>query len=197
MPTATDTFNRADENPLSGGGVWTNGAVAMKVLSNVATPTTLGSDCDAWYTGVTWGNDQSSSAKLSMTGGALTLGPGLLVRATTSSDKYRLACSHASPGMDLARILGGVYTPLQQITQAWVDGDTWELRVTGPASAAVLKVFLNGALVSTFTDNSTLASGKPGIAYSAASTTATMDDWVGTDVFGGVPTGLRRFPLGV
>lgn len=184
MTTATDNFNRANETPLAGN--WTTTGIAMNLTGNVAVPSATGSDCGARYSGATWGNDQSSSAKLATTdtaGGGV--GPGLLVRwSAAATTGYRLVATHAATNnIELSRFIAGAFTVLVGFTQAWTDGDTWELRVIGPATAAVLGMYVNGTLVRTFTDNSSIASGFPGIAYSSTAANATIDDWTGTDTF--------------
>jgi hypothetical protein len=51
----------------------------------------------------------------------------------------------------------------------------------GPATATVLTVFLGGVQVGQVTDNSSLAAGAPGLAFSSPETSASVDDWTGSD----------------
>jgi hypothetical protein len=190
MPTVSDTFNRANEAPLAGN--WTvgtgSGEAAFNLTGNVIVPFTTGSDASAWYSGATWGNDQSSKAKLTVTG-TVGSGPGvglLLRHVATASTKtyYRFVADHAaSNNCAITRFLAGVSTKLLTFTQAFTDGAQWEFRAVGPAAATVLTVFLNGVQVGTITDNSSLAAGSPGIGYSSTETSASIDDWTGTDQF--------------
>lgn len=204
MTTASDNFNRANETPLSGGGNWTNstatGFTGFNLSGNLcvpSSPTTL--DSSSFYSGATWGNNQSSSATLTVnnTGGS-GVGPGLCVRrvaAAATETEYRLATDHAATNnVQIIRFLAGVSTSLLIFTQAWTDGDRWELRAVGPASAAVVSAYLNSAFVTSVVDNSSLASGSPGIAYSASATSPTVDNWIGTDSFANVP-GLPNLPF--
>lgn len=180
----TDNFNRANQNPLT--APWTNtGPVSFVLTSNAVTSNSLGSDSSAVRSSTPWGNDQYSKAKLTVTGTAGGgTGPGLFVRgASAAVTGYRLATDHAATNnFELGRFIAGAFTSLAVFTRAWTDGDTFELRVTGPATAARLEVFHNGTSVQVFTDNSSIASGSPGIAYSSISGAFTIDDWEGNDV---------------
>jgi hypothetical protein len=187
MPAlAFDTFNRANENPLSGGGVWSTVTSLgnMQVISNVCS-SQFDTDCGSRYSGIAWPDDQYSKAKLVADG---TLGGGrgacLLVRVAAAAQTfYRLAVDHAaSSNVELARFNAGAHTELATFTQAWSDGATWELRIIG----AKLTVLLNGAVVQALTDGSPLASGSPGVGYSSTITSASLDDWEG-----GVPEVAR------
>lgn len=186
MTTATDDFNRANETPLAGNWSAGSGDTAFNLASNAAFSPDDSVDRCSIYTGASFGNDQSSKAKLTTSGtsggGA---GPGLCVRhAPAARTFYRLATDHAaSTNVEFGRFVAGSFTVLGSFTQAWTNGDTWEFRAVGPAAATVLTIYLNGALVQTFTDNSSLASGSPGISYSTTSISGTIDDWVGTDTF--------------
>lgn len=203
MPTATDGFNRTNETPLA--APWTSaGENNFNLAGNVAVPDQNGQDCSMIYTG-TFGNDQSSSAKLNIVGGSgAGAGIGLYTRHPTTATKsgYRLCGDHvASNNWELARFVAGAFTSLLVFTRAWTNGDLFELRAVGPASATVLTVYHNGVQIQQTTDNSTIASGNPGLGYSGpdGGTSAwSADDWTGTDTFGVVSyLGPRRMPLGV
>jgi hypothetical protein len=200
MTTISDSFNRANETPLASG--WTTGTsdVAFNLTGNVAVPSdaSVNDDCSI-YTGATWGNDQSSKAKLTCTGTAGgSAGVGLCLRhAAAAKTYYRFALDHAaSNNMCIDRFVAGAHAILVTWTQTFTDGDTFEYTVTGPQTASVLTVYRNGTQVQQFTDNSTIASGTPGLSFSTSETAATVDDWVGTDQFG-VVAAPRRMPLGL
>jgi hypothetical protein len=190
MTLVTDTFTRANEAPMAGSG-WTvgtgTGEAAFNLTGNVVVPSALGSDSAAWYSGATWGNDQLSKAKLTITG-INGSGPGIgltLRHAAAAATKtfYRLIIDHAaSNNCVISRQITGTFTNLLTFTQAFTDGALWEFRAVGPASATVLTAFLNGVQVGQVTDNSTVAAGAPGLAYSSTETSASIDDWTGTDV---------------
>jgi hypothetical protein len=179
---ASDAFNRPNENPLVGvGRVWTtvSGNVAMQVVTNAATPTSVsGSDDGAYYSGVNWPADQYSRANLTVSGtGGTQQGVCLMVRvATGATTFYRLVADHAvSTNVALVRFNAGTPTLLVAFTQSWSDGDLWELRVRG----AFLQALLNGTVVQAFQDTAPLASGSPGIGLSTVVTSASIDNWEG------------------
>lgn len=182
---ATDNFNRANENPLAGNWTTGPGEGNMRLVGNLAANFgDDGIDCAAYYSAITWPNDQYSKAKLATTGTAgSAAGPMLTVRQSNSADThYRLAVDHAGTNnVDLRRRVAGTTTPIATFTQAWTDGDTWELRVQG----TTLSVWLNGVQVGTNQTDANIASGYAGIAYSSLDANATIDDWEGGDFAGG------------
>jgi hypothetical protein len=179
---ASDSFNRANENPLSGGGVWqtASGHQAMKIVSNVAVPVSFsGSDSGSYYSGINWPNDQYSKAKLSIDGTAGTgHGVCLMVRmSTTTNTHYRLVSNHTTlvSNVQLGKWVNNTFTALQSNSVTWNDGDTWELRVQG----TLLRVFLNGIQVGTDVTDSAITQGYPGIEYSTVESNCSIDDWEG------------------
>lgn len=185
---ATDDFNRANADPLDGSWATGSGLTRMALSSNHVIPGSLGSDCGSRSTARTWADDQSSSAILTCTGTAGTgSGIGLTVRMSASANTlYRFVIDHASPGNNFhfdRDITGGLTTLLAGV-QAFTDGDRFTFRVSGPASAALLELLRNGVLVQSFTDNSVLQSGSPGLFYSSSETAATIDDWEGGELTG-------------
>jgi hypothetical protein len=177
---ASDNFNRANANPI--GAPWTtaSGVSAMQIVSNAATASSLAADCGADYTGITWPADQYSKAKLSVTGtGGAGQGACLSVRSASGARTlYRLEVDHAATlNVAVEKFVAGTPSALiGPLTQAWTDGDTWEIRAQGPT----ISVYRNGALVGAATDiSSPLLTGNPGIGYSSVETAASIDDWEG------------------
>lgn len=194
MTTVSDSFTRANETPLAGNWATGTSDTGFNLTSNVAAaPDDVNDHCSI-YTGSAFGNDQSSLGKLTTAGsGGGGQGVGLCVRhAAAAKTHYRLICDHAAAtNIAIHRVLAGAQTTLVSFTRSWTDGATWELRATGPQAATLLEVFHNGVSVQTFTDNSTLASGSPGLAYSTNAVSGSIDDWVGTDVFTTPAAALR------
>lgn len=188
MTLVIDNFNRTNQAPLASG--WTvgtgTGEAAFNLTGNVVVPFTLGSDASAWYSGATWGNDQNSKAKLTVAGtGGNGAGVGLLLRhvatAATRTYYWFVADHAATNNCAITRFIAGTATRLLTFTQAFTDGAEWEFRAVGPATATVLTVFLGGVQVGQVTDNSSLAAGAPGLAFSSPETSASVDDWTGSD----------------
>lgn len=196
MALITDNFDRANETPLAGNWSTVTGNSAFNLASNSITPSDLANNCAARYSAITWGNDQSSKAAITGTGSSALEGPGLAVRcASGANTMYVLIVgdSGTSNAIVIGRFIAGAFTSLAATTRTWAGGDTWEYTVHGPASAALLSAYHNGTLVQSFTDNSSIGSGSPGVFYSSISDAATINDWTGTD--GVVPIAdYRRFP---
>lgn len=186
----SDSFDRANETPLAGQWTTTTSETAINLASNSCTPSSLASDCGARYSGRVWANDQSSSAIFTSTGVSGQDGTGLGVRiASAARTYYRFTTNHASsPNAEIRRFLAGASAQLDSWDlTAFTEGDRFTLRVSGPASAAFLEVLRNGVSVRTFTDNSTIASGSPGLAYSSTLTGATWNDWEGGVIIPDMP----------
>lgn len=183
---ATDNFNRADENPLSGGGNWSPsfGDQNWKVVSNVAVPVNVSTlDSVMHYTAGTWPNDQYSKADLTVSGtGGGDQGVGLNVRGTTAATTYyRAVADHgATNNVGISKLVAGVYSNLALTSSSWTDGATWELDVQG----TTLTFKRAGSTILTTTDAS-IASGKPGIELSTVVTSASLDNWEGGDFTSG------------
>src|SRR6267378_2171330 len=82
---ASDSFQRANENPLSNGGTWTTLPTfsALQLIGNVVEASALSVGCGAYRNNILWPNDQSSEITLG-TGGTGTSTFILVVRASTS-----------------------------------------------------------------------------------------------------------------
>lgn len=179
---ASDRFNRANENPL-GNGVWSTvtGLGAMQIVSNVATPVSVSADSASRYSGIAWPNDQYSKAKLTVAGGSAGNGVAILVRcAAAAATFYMLAVTHVGTNnVTIYSTVAGVFTQLTgfPVTQAWTDGDTWELRATGTQ----IQAFLNGTQIGPTVTSATVTAGSPGIGIGSVITSAAIDDWEGGD----------------
>ena len=193
---ATDDFNRANETPMAGN--WTQiEAHEWNLTSNVATPAFVSLDTASYWNATTFPNDQYSQAKITVTGtggGGAGLGLGVRMSGTVgNATYYRLVIDHASSNnIELSRIVGGAFTQLWLRTQAFTNGDTLRLEVSG----STLTAKLNGtAIGTTYTDASPIASGRAGIAFSSSETAATLDDWEGGDLAAVTPTGHNFMTL--
>jgi hypothetical protein len=201
VTTVADDFNRANETPMAGNWATTTSESAFNLSGNVAVPSSVAADCGAIYTGASWGNDQSVRATLSVvsTGGA-GAGIGFWVRhALAAVTGYRVVFDHAaSNNVQVGRFITGAFTSLIQFTRAWTDGDTMRVDVTGPAASTRIEIFHNGTSIQVLTDNSSVASGIPGIVLSSPVTSASVDNFQATDVFITSPSfSPKRMPLGV
>lgn len=183
---ASDDFNRANETPLA--APWTDVVGQVNLVSNAVTSAIDDNNRGMYYSGPAWPDDQWSKAKLYVDStGGVRMGPALYVRLAAGVDCYRFSTDHAaSNNCNVSRFVASSRTTIVDFTQAWNDGDEWMLQVEGPATAARVRVFLNGVQKSDDTDNSSIASGSPGIGISGSATITSwsLDDWSGGDLEG-------------
>lgn len=194
MSTITDNFNRT-ETPLAAPWRQADGSAgAWQANGTAAEPLNTGEDEHEIYDGTgapAWGNDQSIKGKISVSAGTTgdQTGIGFFVRHhPTLKTGYRFVVNHnASGNCDLLKFVDGSATvQLDHFTQAFTDGQEWELRVVSDT----LTMWLAGSLVRTKVDaSSPIASGSPGLASSSiiALPGCTIDDVVMTDALGGPP----------
>src|SRR6185436_9090673 len=173
MANVFDNFNRANETPLAAPWATGSGDAAFNLSGNIAVPASLAADSCSVYNGAgapTWANDQGASVKVTVTGTTSSTGGGVCLRhASGSRTQYRIVVNKAgSNNVEIARF-APTYTQIAVRTTTWSNGDLLAAEVTGPSSAAVIKVFKNGVqLGADINDNSTLTSGAPGISYSGS-----------------------------
>lgn len=186
MATASDNFNRANISPLDGG--WTTYASPgspFEIVSNVCTIGAFNADANAVWTTDTFGTDQFSEAAITVSGtGGGGAGIGVCVRSdgAASPTMYRLVADHAaSNNIELDRFNAGTQHVLTTFTHAFTDGDVLRLEAAG----SILTVKVNGTVVGTYDDSAApinTGTMRPGIAYSSAETSASLDNWNGGDL---------------
>jgi hypothetical protein len=176
--SASDNFNRADANPIGGNWTTITSEGALAIGTNVVYAVNENLDGGAYYTGITWPNDQYSELEVTDSqANGLGTGIGVNVRCSTSARTYyRLVIdSGGSPNIELKKAVANTFTSLGTYTATFVNGQKLKLAVQG----TTLTVFYNGVSLGTVTD-SAIASGKGGISYSASSHNTTGgDNWAG------------------
>jgi len=150
---AIDTFQRANENPLSGGGKWTNLGNNFQLLNKQASPTVLSAFSDATYSAIAWPADQYNEAVLGAQSGT-TPQMDLIVRFNGSID-YDLLWQLAA-GTSQTITLNAAGSPIGTFTATPRLLDVWRLEVIG----TTINVYQNGTKLFT-TTSSAVASGNP------------------------------------
>jgi hypothetical protein len=159
---ATDDFNRADENPLSKGGMWQGWSdrPKMKVLSNVATLNTFAVFNFSMYTGVRFGPNQYVQSTNAGTSGYM----GHVLRAngmpgsSAAASWYFVYWNSGNNLVNMFRILNGVGT--QIITNAAGNSAAGTFRSEFIGSN--FKLYRNSVQIATVND-SVIPTGYPGI----------------------------------
>lgn len=183
MASASDNFNRANEDPLSGGGNWAAFAtqarpriVSNQVVSNGA------ADCYTRYTGISWTADQASEFKLTSSLGALNDRAGVLCRAAAGSSLHGYTFyvqRDAGPTYNifLHKWVGGVSTGIATASYGGTpaSGDILRLEVMG--TSLVGKI--NGSTRISATDGAVTAADSPGFFVGV---NLAVDDWAGEDI---------------
>lgn len=195
---ATDGFNRANTTGPDMGTDWTVvdtggfGTGGLQIVSNTCQPNGLGSDKCELFTNATWPSDQYAQTKVTITGTNTDSGLGVVVRGGSDATLYwAVVCKAASNNVSVAKKIAGSFTLIGRRTATWVDGDTLRLEVEG----TTLRVYQNGAqLGADFTDSS-VGSGTPGVVYSTAITSGSMDDWEGGNLSVAGPGGRSNLLL--
>lgn len=188
MASVFDDFQRANETPLAVPWVTGTSDGAFNLSSNVAVAASLGADSCSVYHGAgapTWAVDHGASVKVTVATSVAGVGFGVCLRhAAAARTMYRIVVGKAaSNNVEVQRALAGAFTLVGQRTTAWTDGDLLTAEISGPATAVVIKIYRNGSQVGAdVTDNSSLASGSPGIAYSGAASSGSLNDWTGYDL---------------
>lgn len=186
MPTfqATDDFNRADANPISGSWVNESGLDPMQIVGNEVRSTTTGGggDHSLWALVV---NEQQMSTVT-----AVTLALGHQVRAvargsTTATTNYFCSVHGPFSGTTvtlLEKYVAGAYSII-------ASGSTVSLSTGGTISCdcdatTTIRMLVNGAQVYSVTDTS-IANGRMGVGGYAdtAVSSSELDNWQGDYFF--------------
>ena len=186
LQTASDNCTRANENPMSDGGNWTEGVYspvsAGQLASDLFEPTatsTLG--YVLWTGNGVFANDQYSEITVHAWGN--NSNAYAAVRGSLSAGTFYIAVMSGSVNqLSLLKYVGGsLSTTFYQQNISFSVGDKIRLVVQG-SLPATLTVYHNGTLLTTQTDSSSpITSGYSGMAvYSTSSITAAqISAWTG------------------
>lgn len=191
---ATDNFNRADANPISGNWTTFSGETAFQITTNTARPSNSLSDAGSYESSATWPNDQYSQAKAtaptSFNDGS---GIGVRVRMSTSARTAYDSIVDSSGHAFHDKFVAGTFTQIWTRAITYSAGAVIYLEVQG----TTLVTKYNGAAVGASNTDSSIASGKAGLRHSSNTNSNTLlDDWEGGDFGGGGGSPTPR-PLAV
>lgn len=170
----TDNFNRADETPLAGNWTRVPGETGTINLSgNAVTPNSINFDTAYYYNAGSFGNDQYSQIKVTVSGAAAGAGLGVIVRASTSVDTYYRCVLDGAGNIEFGSVVASTFTFIAGRTVTYSAGAILKLDVTG----TTFTITYNGTQAGATITDSSISTGKPGIAYSSVVTSASGDDW--------------------
>lgn len=148
----TDNFNRADENPLSNGGVWSKPsyASAVRVVSNRANGSTAAAQNIAYRND--WAsNDQCSEIRLQQ----VNNNQGAAVRISPTVDSFYWI--QAPDPITVKRRVTGTETTIITTATSSLSGDRLKICANG----TTISVYKNDTLVDSVTD-ANISAGYPG-----------------------------------
>lgn len=184
----TDTFNRADENPLSGGGNWTTAISpggTIKLVSNKVVGATASNDNFARVTTTAATFNANQQATITIGGSAIADISACVRIASTSSIACYLIYVSNSTTLTMYKVsAAGAFTAqgANFTITAVVAGDTIGISASGSATTT-LTVFRNGVSQGTRTDSSSpLTSGQPGLHIFNNNATQTIDSFTAVDL---------------
>ena len=183
---ASDTFVRADENPLAH-GVWSFGYGSFSncaIAGNAVINPRPSADCLASYSSGVWPNNQWSQITIGTFSSSLNEMVAVRVQPTPTGSYYacmiRRGASFTS-GIRIYTNQSSSPTFATSSAETWQPGDVARCQVQNDSNGyPVIRLFKNGTPVTSYTDTSnTYRSGFPGLAIQ--SSTQTISAWSGGD----------------
>lgn len=170
---AADTFNRANENPLSGGSTWSScsGVNQLRLVSNAVQTITADSDSIMRYTGTLPSVSHYSTITIG-TVGSSDCGPAICIQ---SNGDCILVTSFDASNIYIYTRIGGSFNELNHVVGAFSIGSVVTLRRNG----SKITLTHNSVDVLTVTEE-TLFGGTYGIFMYDG--TSTIDAWAGGNV---------------
>lgn len=149
-------------------GAWsiTTNLDVYNIASNIAVAGALANDSGAYYSGITWPNNQYAKCTLVAThADGAGVGYGVMVRLDTAGSNYYRLVGNAS-GFELVKKVAGTTTSLASGTgTTFTAGDTIALQVSG----TTLTTYKNGVQFGSPITDAAVATGNAGLGYSSTS----------------------------
>lgn len=183
-PGILDAFNRADENPLSNGGLWARpdpGGGFLKIVSNVVASNDTFAD-SAYWTPETFGPDSDAGITISALandGGGIRVYVRLVnVNIDSNYGGYYIRWTYSAAGTDTIQLFKT--NPATQIATYSQDlgvGDKIRIRAIGNVIQAWIYQSGTWTMLGSVTDSTYTAAGYVG--FGISNTTARADDFFG------------------
>lgn len=174
---ASDTFQRADENPLASGWTTITGQGNCQIVSHLVEAVSINTNCGVRWSGITWPNDHTSEVVVQAAANS-TGTVAVLVRISASAATYYQLNINSGNAPTIYRTVAGSATLIATLVGAVTitAGDVISLT----ASGATLIAYKNGVQLGYVMDT-TITSGSPGFILfdTAAITNAQVSGWRG------------------
>jgi hypothetical protein len=183
---ATDSFTRADENPIAGN--WTqvsslSGFGQAQLSGNQVMATVAGTRASYYWNAQAWNADQWASIKVTVCTAVSNV--GISLRNSTSGAATCYMClflgTLGTPGtIRIQKFVTGTFTSLYSASTFTLNANDI---ITGSVIGTQISMYVNGALVLNGTDAS-IASGAAGWVVNGITlnTNAAIDDWTGGNI---------------
>lgn len=173
--SASDTFTRADQDPLAGN--WTTDGTlnTLKLSGNSVTYHSTTMPCEAHWNAVTFNANQSSQVDTTVTTG------GPAVRCSTDGSKNFYGCYSDGSSVRIFKVTGGSVS--QVASTSGNGGNPCTLKITASGSGTtVLTVYTNGLQALQYSDSSSpFTSGQPGMWFQDFNS-GNLDNWSAADL---------------
>lgn len=180
VPTTSDNFQRANQNPLAGNWLTWGSGNALKLASNaVSASVTTSSWGGSYWNTNSFGDDHYSEITIGATSAAGVLrGPAVRMSSNGSATNGYVAQLSGTGNVSIQKIVAGTATTLG-IAQAisFTTGDVIRLSV----SKNLLTMTQNGTVLIAIYDSTFITGGTPGMAFNQATHAidATFTNWKG------------------
>jgi hypothetical protein len=187
-----DNFNRANENPLSGGGNWSGSpwdsgtATLPKLQSNAVEDATASYIASSWWTAISAADVEVYVDMLGVTSAYNVLVGCRITGSNPTANCYRGGYFPGIPAMRIHKLISGAVTQVQSLSPpVFSVGDSVGLSVIGTTLTLHYQHSAVWTDMTPITDSSVTGAGFIGLSVYHNLTTGTTADNFG----GGVPAG--------
>lgn len=189
MASASDDFNSYSDGIIQtvSSGAWAEDKAAVNISSHQAVSVNGGGLAGAHYTTVAFAGDHES--QITKADATDYVGPAVRCSSTGGGRCY-VYFNHGS----VQKVVAGTNTAIAS-GSTFASGNTAAIRAVG----STITWYKNGSLDGTLTGETSIGSGDaPGMWFYLSGTGGLVDNWQGTDSFGGgrASKNIRAFPLG-
>lgn len=188
---ASDSFARANENPLTDGGFWTTitGMHPPQVVSDVCEGSSLGNINGSYWSELSWPNDQYSEIQLQTINQANGAWLAVLARIQSSAESgyyFELDGIGSNQNIAIGTLTNGTRAHFATGTLTAAQGGVFRIEAQG----TTIRGLYNGTQVLSFTD-STYGSGSAGFLLTPQSSLSDVQisNWDGGDFSSGGGSG--------
>lgn len=199
MASASDDFNRANEDPIAGN--WETVINGLKILTNVAKAHSAADCVSSWKAATTaFSGDHYSEFVIGNATAFDYPGAGCRCNTTGGGNGYFAVVETDNNRIQFRKLVLGVFSNIgSTIPYTDANGDTIRFAVSTNGVSADLKVYVNGAQIGATQNDvaGVLTGGQPGLYYEFGNSNATtIDTWASADLVAGANANLLAGKFG-